>query len=68
MSDYDFSGLTNPKRVIEKRVETANKTAAPESAMMPTLNQRAFLKGYSPEELAKQKAELAKILAKRAQP
>ena len=27
MSDYDFSGLTNPKRVIERRLERAEGVA-----------------------------------------
>lgn len=36
MSDYDFSGLTNPKRVIERRLEraegVAHSTPGPASA------------------------------------
>ena len=61
----DFSGVTNPKRVIEKRLETAEGTKPSPSATIPPGNQRQFLRGYSPEEKARQNMELAKLLAKR---
>lgn len=59
----DFSGLTNPKRVIEKRLEKAEspiETVAP----TPTPATR-FTKPFTPEERAKQAQALQQFLSTR---
>ena len=69
-----FSGLTNPKRVIERRLEEtddeflkrqAEAKAAAEAAVAAAETRLRFGKGYSPAERADQQAKLAEMLKKR---
>jgi hypothetical protein len=64
MPTHDFSGLTNPKRVIDKRESAA---AAPIQAepQPPTPQTTTFAKPFTPEERAKQVEALRLFLAKR---
>lgn len=60
----DFSGVLNPKRVINKREEAASAAQMKmPDALSPS--QAGFVKPFSPEEKAKQNRELARILAMR---
>lgn len=67
MSDkpMDFSGLTNPKRVIEKRL-AKEESPAEQIAPTPTPENR-FTKAFTPEERAKQAQALQLFLQKRGQ-
>lgn len=61
MSDYDFSGLTNPKRVIERRID--QQEAATQGVPPPASGKGLrFDKPRTPEERAKIQAALAKKL------
>lgn len=57
----DFSGVLNPKRVIERRVEAAE---APSPASAPASSAR-FGKKWSPGEQAAQRKQLADLLRAR---
>ena len=61
MSDYDFSGLTNPNRVIEKRIDWEEKAIQGVAPPAPASNIR-FEKPRSAEEKARIQAALAKKL------
>jgi len=61
MSDYDFSGLTNPKRVIEKRIDRQEAATQGVPPPKPASGIR-FDKPRTPEERAKIQAALAKKL------
>ncbi len=65
MADADFSGVLNPKRVIRKREEMLENPAQPPQAMpaQATMSQTQFAKPFSPEERARQNAQLARLLA-----
>jgi len=70
-----FAGLTNPKRVIQRREDETDdeflkrqaeaKAAAEAAAAVAAQGGARFGKGYSPAELADQQAKLAEMLKKR---
>lgn len=57
----DFSGVLNPKRVVEKRMEAAEAPSPPPAAP----DNSAFLKKFSEAERLRQQEQLARILATR---
>lgn len=57
MADADFSGILNPKRVIQRREESAGS----EPPVLPKSPQR-FEKPWTPEERARQRRLLAEKL------
>lgn len=69
MEYYDFSGIPNPKVVVEKRVKKAEaaSTAAPSPAAPPASGPQ-FFKPFTPEQKAAQNAQLARLLAQRNLP
>jgi len=67
MSDkpMDFSGVLNPKRVIDKRME---KAETPLEALSPTPTPATrFTKPFTPEEREKQAQALKLFLQKRGE-
>lgn len=64
MADADFSGVLNPRRIQQKREEMLEKPSQPPQQMPPqTMSQTQFAKPFSPEERARQNAQLARLLA-----
>lgn len=59
----DFSGILNPKRVIQKREEAAEAPAP--AASSPSAPDARFGKPYTPAERAKQAEALKRFLAAR---
>jgi hypothetical protein len=56
----DFSGVLNPKRVIEKRMAEAERSEQPSSSP-----KTSFTKPFTPAERAKQAEALQRYLATR---
>lgn len=62
----DFSGVLNPKRVIDKREQAAQASVARVlSPSQSSTSQSQFAKPFSDAEKAEQARKLAKILADR---
>ena len=66
MADADFSGVLNPKRVLDERERRASEPQAEAPAAPQGKSAIPFTKAYSPAERAKQRAALADALRKRA--
>jgi hypothetical protein len=58
----DLSGILNPKRVVEKRLEKAERT---EESQEKEPQGARFGKPYTPEERMKQQKMLAEVLRRR---
>lgn len=58
----DFSGVTNPKRVIAKREAAAEGEAVARELTEPEARSARFGKQWSPEDRVKHAAALAKKL------
>ena len=64
----DFSGVTNPKRVTERRIGEAEGTAAAKAAKAAPKNPIGFTKPFTKEEREAQMQKLGAALMKRTQP
>lgn len=59
---FDFAGLTNPKRVLARREAAAEGESMSHEAAEPTRSGGRFGKPFSAEDRAKHQAALAKKL------
>lgn len=64
----DFSGILNPRRVIDRRISEAEQ--GPVNTLPPQPSQPAipFTKPFTPAERAAQNAQLARLLTSRQFP
>jgi len=70
MADADFTGVLNPKRIIEKRLQSADNPASSPTGNPPvqaTPDNARFTKPYTPAERAKQAEALKRFLASRGE-